>query len=350
MENQPTKTCDNCNGSNCFIENTGYIVCKNCGVTNGRIFSDSSYEYHPLKERGGTQGIGPGKRLYRTDSLGSEIGVFRSNFKTQNKGKKVTPGVNKKYFHLSKKYHIPAKNISDQTHLRTFIIFEKVCSKLELSDSIKERTGYLYWKLEKKHKVKITNHVLLIALCLLYAIRESGGKTPIKFQEIIKGFQEMGHRVTNKNIFQLAHKLDIKLNKTPIRRSEDYLERITSIIKRDDDLKTKFKQKRFDFPIETYQMLLINIGREILNKIPLNERGGVQPFAFAVSVIYMADRIVCRFYKKSPLLTQKITAKVTGAKEFTIRDHCYRILGGRVKKIKLELVDYILRNYGLGEI
>ncbi len=330
--------CEYC-GSTAIVPSHGFYVCKDCGTVGDRIFEDSSYQIKETATRKVTQYVSIGNRLTRTGNLGSEIGYYKSNHMKENNGTFLEPLKSWKFRRLRDSYHIPAKNASSQTHLRTFMIFNKVSSQLQLPNTIKERASYLYWKYSNHHRKKITNHVLLIALCVLFAVKESGNKYPFKFQEIVQAFNESGHRVTNKNILKLATSLNIPLSRTPPRKSEDYLERIVSyiIVKQ---IKKEIAEK-YGLTPSTYRNLLLGVSAELLSQISSKERGGVQPYPFAASVVYIADRAISRYLKKVPILTQKKVACLTGAKEFTIRDHCYKLLSRVFEREKSKLYQFI---------
>ncbi len=335
MRNIDNTRCDFC-GSENLIPFQGFEVCKTCGTTGEKVFETSSFLISENSNSTPTQYISVGKRLHRTGNLGSEIGYYRSSKFTSKDGALLTPEIAWKFRRLRDNYHNPSKNASSQTHLRTFIIFNKITSQLEIPTTIKERASYLYWKYANKFRGKVTNHVLLIALCLLFSIKENGNKYPIKFQEIVRAFNEAGHRVTNKNILKLALDLGVPLSKTPVRKSEDYIEKLTSQIVRNFEVKQEVVH-RYGISIEKYHYLLILISKELLKRISKKERGGVQPFPFAASTLYIADRAISRFFKKVPILTQKKVATITGAKEFTIRDHCYKMLSGIFEREKMNL-------------
>lgn len=342
METIKDSTCEFC-GSSSIIPFQGFEVCKTCGTTGDKIFESSSFQISDNFKSTPTQYISVGKRLNRTGGLGSEIGYYRSPRFTTKDGTLLPPEKTWKFRRLRDNYHTPSKNASSQTHLRTFIIFNKITSQMEVPNTIKERASYLYWKYSNRYRDKITNHVLLIALCLLFSIKENGNKYPIKFQNIVNAFNEAGHRVTNKNILRLALDLNIPLSRTPVRKSEDYIEKLSSQIVRNLEVKNEISQ-RYEIKIQKYKFLLNLVSNELLAKISIKERGGVQPFPFAASMIYIADRAISRFFRKVPLLTQKKVASITGAKEFTIRDHCYKLLSEIFEREKTDILRIIGEN------
>ena len=230
-----------------------------------------------------------GKTLDNPTNLGSFIG--KMGLATYNtRGKRLRSNEIRKYQRLSKYYQEPAKREQNATHLRTIIAFKKVSQDLFLTKSLQQRTLYLYWK-QVKHaeedNISITNHILLISLCLLYTIREAGAESPIRFSEVIAAFADKGHRVTNKNIFRLARELQFDLVPQQ-RKSEDYVLRLAAKIREDKEIQQRVQYHILG--IEEYEMILIRITQEFLGYLDRANRGGVQPYPFAVSVIYLADR------------------------------------------------------------
>jgi len=117
--------------------------------------------------------------------------------------------------------------------------------------------------------------------------------------------------------------LNINLSKANVRKSEDYIERITEKIAADDRVQKKLHMYDNMTP-SRYRMLLMRVSYHLLSTLDTERRRGEQPFGFAVTIVYLADRGIRKFFRKSSLLTQRLTAEITGAKEFTIRDHFYK--------------------------
>jgi transcription initiation factor TFIIIB Brf1 subunit/transcription initiation factor TFIIB len=332
--------CDYCHSKNLTIS-TGFKVCRDCGTVKDKVYEESSFQYYQKSESSSSQSVSAGKKLTQVGSLGSEIGYYKNYQYHSYNGENLPNNIKYKFLRLEKNYHSPLKIASSQTHLRTFIIFNSICEKLGIQYSTKERTSYLYWKYVNNKDVKLTNHVLLIALCLLYAIREQSDRLPIKFQEIIRAFSEAGHRVTNKNILNLANQIGLNLNKASIRKSEDYIERIANTIIEAPGIENDIYSK---LTLNSYKMLLIKLSNYFLEYLDEHIRGGVQPFGYACAVIYLADRGIARFFKKIPVLTQKKVAKITNSKEYTIRDHCYNSLTKEFNKLKFD-INIMIENF-----
>jgi transcription initiation factor TFIIIB Brf1 subunit/transcription initiation factor TFIIB len=329
--------CDYCNSTNEIYSN-GFVVCRDCGTVKEKKFVD----HLPVKRDHNNEVVSHnsiGKRIGYVGELGSEIG-YNGRISKSIHGKMLNPQTLHKYRRLSKFYHKRSKIDGNATQLRTMVAFNRICNQLGVSTALKQRALFLYWE-QVKREIRITNHVLLSALCLLVAVREAKDRAPLRFSEIVSTFSANNHRVTNKNILKLARTLDISL--APVRRTaEDYLERVASAIKWDSTI-----QKRIQYrPItkEEYELILIKISTKFLEKLDRTDRGGVQPFPFAVSVVYLADRAYAKACERRPILTQKILAHAVNSAEFTIRDHVYRFLGDLYKIHEESMVSYITSN------
>ncbi len=324
--------CIHCGKDN-LVSSGGFIVCIACGVTQDRTYSEyrASMSSDKINK---TYQNSIGKTIDFVGSLGSQIG-HTTGFMKDSKGKNLNSNMVYKFKRLKRNYHDPARIDGNATHLRTVLAFNRVFNSLNLSKDLKYRSLHIYWK-HVNSGVRITNHILLIALCLLQAIREAKDRAPVRFSEVIKSFSKNGHRVTNKNILHLARELNIPLSMHK-RRAEDYIQRIAGEIK--NNLKINEKIDESAFSIDQYELLIIMTAREFLSKISRKERGGVQPFPFAVSIVYLSDRAIARAVKKKPLLTQEKLAKCVNSAEFTIRDHVYRFLGDIYKTHESYLIN-----------
>jgi transcription initiation factor TFIIIB Brf1 subunit/transcription initiation factor TFIIB len=320
-----TNTCMEC-GTNADIASHGFIVCTSCGATKERTYVDYSPSYSANINNGKVHNS-IGKNINFVGALGSQIG-YSSGFLRGSRGKELNFRTVLKYKRLVKQHHQRSFIEGNATHLRTMIAFSRIINNLGLSNSIKSRSLFLYWKYVNQNK-RITNHILLVALCLLQAVRETDTGAPIRFAEIISAFADNNHRVTNKNILRLARELGISL--APLRRKpEDYVNRIANQVVNDSMVIKRLRKRSLDQ--HQYEAMLIIVSRKILDMLSQNDRGGVQPYPFAVSIIYLADRAFNKALQKKSLLTQKILADAASSAEFTIRDHVYRFLGKLYKQ------------------
>ncbi len=316
--------CNNCGSINDVTTN-GYIVCTKCGTAKDREYVDQIAIFS--NEKTSTQHTSIGKNIDFVGALGSHIG-YASGYLIGSRGKKLSHKTIQRYQRIIKLHQNRARLEGNATHLRTMIAFTRVFNSLSISVDIKFRSLHLYWKHVNSLK-RITNHVLLIALCLLQAVREVEKRAPIRFSEIISAFTNNGHRVTNKNILRLAREFGISLSTTR-RKPEDYIERVCYQIRSNKEICNKLVSRSIS-PGQ-YETILILLGNKLLEHLSRTERGGVQPYPFAVSIIYLADRAFAKYLKRKPILTQKLLANASRSAEFTIRDHVYRFLGDLYKK------------------
>jgi len=315
-----SRNCNDC-GTSGEVSSNGFVVCISCGATKERIYVDSSplYSTNINNERLHNS---IGKNINFVGALGSQIG-FSSGFIRGSRGKELNFKTVLKYKRLIKQHHQRSFIEGNATHLRTMIAFTRIVNNLGLSSSIKSRSLHLYWKYVNLNQ-RITNHILLVALCLLQSVRESNNGTPLRFSEIIAAFADNNHRVTNKNILRLAREIGVPL--TPIRRKpEDYINRVAHQVANNSEVIRRLRKRSID--PNQYEALLIIVSMKLLERISSKERGGVQPYPFAVSIVYLADRAYNRAEQKKSILTQKILADAASSAEFTIRDHVYRFLG-----------------------
>jgi len=333
LSNEPCEVCD----SSDEIISTGYIICKDCGTAKYRHYVD----HLPVKYTQSKQIIShnfASNSLEYIGTLGSDIGISTGTIRSHKLSSKAAY----KYRRLARFYHNRIRLDGSATHLRTMVAFTRICSKLAISSSLKRRSLYFYWEVVDR-EVTITNHILLVALCLLRTVREAGDRAPIRFSEIVTAFAENGHRVTNKNLLRLATELDFDL--APIRRTaEDYIERIAAELCAFPSILSRVA--RTGLQSNRYELHLIQVSLIFLNNLTRKDRGGVQPFPFAVSIVYLADRAISKVRGRRPILTQKLVGTALDAAEFTIRDHIYRFLGKLYEREEEDLIDFIKERLG----
>lgn len=327
--------CKHCNGS--LIQTRGELVCSNCGIVNQSIIiSETGNAQIPWDHE-----MSPGKRVHIVDGLGSYIGYHNDGFFHDVKGSTLSTKNQYKYRKLKRKYNLRIKIGNHETDYRSLMSLNRVTSFLGISDNVRKRAAYLYKIVtisEQNNKIeKISNHIVLVALCLMVAIRESAANAPIRLSEIVNLFKDLGHRVSGKAIVKLAQILPSELGiSLKIRKSEDYIQRIVSSILENDDIMIRLKELGFS-DIE-YEKRLIKYSREILSETNLKTRGGRNPYIFAVSVVYCADRIIGKIQNHRQILTQKTLASICQVAEYSIRDHHRTVLKEKLNQKISELV------------
>ncbi|NHJ46868.1 MAG: hypothetical protein FK733_03680 [Asgard group archaeon] len=321
--------CEHCNGS--LIQTRGELVCSDCGIVcHSVIVSESGNAQVPWDHE-----MSPGKRVHIVDGLGSYIGYHNDGFFHDVKGATLSSKDQYKYRKLKRKYNLRIKIGNHETDYRSLMSLNRVTSFLGLSDNVRKRAAYLYKVVttaENSGKTdKISNHIVLVALCLMVAVRESASNAPIRLSEIVGMFKDLGHRVSGKSIVKMAQTLPTELGiSLRIRKSEDYLQRIVSSILENSDVKIRLKE--LNFTAIEYENKLLQFSREILSETNLKTRGGRNPYIFAVSVIYCADRIIGKIRNHRQVLTQKTLANICEVAEYSIRDHHRTVLKEKINQ------------------
>ncbi|MBE0526644.1 MAG: hypothetical protein IH631_06850, partial [Candidatus Thorarchaeota archaeon] len=208
----------------------------------------------------------------------------------------------------------------DEAKYRALRTLNHVSKLLMLNEQIRDRTAYLYKKVISESVEKISNNILLIAVCLLMAVREFRNDAPITLEEIADVFEKCGHRVNVRAIVREALRLKSLTGYAPeIRRPKDYVPRVVSMLMNNSRVLGKVKSRGWD--PKSYENELREKIHMVLGMIPASKRGGRNPFIFTVSAAYASDRLIASQFGKRPILTQKLTSTATEVAEYSIRDH-----------------------------
>jgi transcription initiation factor TFIIIB Brf1 subunit/transcription initiation factor TFIIB len=313
--------CDEC-GSRIIKEN-GMQVCQKCGLVHDIVLEASSFQLGSVSQdetRKNQQYTSINNRLNIVSSLGSSIGTVEEYMFRDANGLLLNEVSQMKFRKFKNYYHIPGAIKGKETDYRTIKILNEVFSRLQIPTKIRDRTLFLYYKYKKEHSGEITNHVLLSAMTLLLSVRESGHNCPLTLKEIVETYRELGHRVLGKNLLGLMQDLNIKSSFTGVRRSEEYVFRICSLICRSSIIKERIA-KKYSIDVYVYEKILQLMCLKILERIPYADRGGRRPYPLSAAAAYVADKLLSKKIKHSSALTQKLVAKSTSVAEFTIRDH-----------------------------
>ncbi|MHA2290069.1 MAG: hypothetical protein ACXABG_14890 [Promethearchaeota archaeon] len=323
--------CIECNGK--VILHQGIHVCKNCGLEVTPEYLPPLYKINPSKDQPSIERhyVALGDRIDTVDGMGSYIGFPRSAFFYDTRGRPLTSKIQNKYKRLKYKYDRTLRISKRETDYRVLKLINRVTNHLQLSNEVKNRAAYFYKKIAThKGKKSYTNHVMLASVCLLTAVREFGVNAPSTIQEIAKCFNSLGHRVTTRRIVREMLKLRVALNlRQTQRRSIDYIYRIVAAIMSSEVVQIRLKS--FNEDPEEYRRLITKKVFHILKQIKADQIGGRNPYIFAVSTIYAADKVIAKKRRHKSILTQQILAKIAGVAEYSIRDHYCRLLKNHLK-------------------
>ena len=334
----PSQSCPDCDGF--LVTSRGHIVCAECGLVISREFVSPTYQMGEQKQ-GNTPDasmyVSLGNRMHIVDGLGSYIGFHKDRYFQDANGQSLSGRSQKKFKRLKIIYSTRIRIGKNEAKYRALRTLNHVSKLLMLNEQVRDRTAYLYKKVISDSVGKVSNNILLIAVCLLMAVREFKNEAPITLDEIANVFEKCGHRVNVRAIVREALRLKSLTGYAPeIRRPKDYVPRVLSMLMNSSRVLSKVKSRGWD--AKSYENELREKIHMVLGLIPASKRGGRNPFIFTVSAAYASDRLIASQFGKRPVLTQKLTSTATEVAEYSIRDHF-----GMMKQIleKSDLVQVI---------
>jgi len=326
--------CTECPGH--AILTNGEYVCTNCGLVLERQVVSSPYQMY--EEEGSSSShsksyVALGQRAVMVGGMGSFIDYQASRFFHDKTGRPLTPRSQRLFRRLKFDYNLRLRIAKQETTYRALRSLSRVAELLSLAESIKDRAAYYYQKMDKNlDNTDITSHLILMAYGLMLAVRESKENAPITLQEIADAFQKLGHRVTSRSIIRQALSVKKKLPLSPVKRmSEDYLPRIISQTVNHPTIRLRLR--RAGLSRQEYQSHLVRHSNQLLSRIDARDRGGRNPFIFAVAVVYSSDLLMAKSAKRRPILTQRLISRATSAAEYSVRDHYAKLLKGHLVQI-----------------
>ena len=313
--------CPDCSGA--LIASQGHIVCTECGLVVSREYVIPTYQMGDERNCDTPDAsvfVSLGNRMHIVDGLGSYIGFHKDTYFRDSHGQALSARKQKKFKRLKTVYSTRIRIGKDEAKYRALRTLNHVSKLLMLSEQVRDRTAYLYKKILNESKERITNNILLIAVCLLMAVREFKEEAPITLDEIADVFEKCGHRVNIRAMVREALKLKSTVGYAPkIRRPEDYIPRVISMLMNCPQVIKKVKSRGWD--PNTFENILREKISVILDMIPPSKRGGRNPFIFAVSAAYASDRLIAKEHDKRSVMTQKLVSLATQVAEYSIRDH-----------------------------
>ncbi len=323
--------CPDCMGT--VIASRGFIVCSDCGRVISREYVAPTYQMgeefgQNLPEASVFGSLG--NRMHIVDGLGSYIGYHKDRFFRDASGQSLPSNMQKKFKRLKEIYSARIRIGKNEAKYRALRTLNHVSKLLMLNEQVRDRTAYLYKKMLAEVPDKVTNNILLMAVCLLTAVREFGESAPVTLDEIATVFEKCGHRVNVRTIVRRALELRAVTGQVPqIRRPEDYIPRVISMLMNSQRVMAKIRSRGWA-PSE-YENFLKDKLQDVLQLIPASRRGGRNPFIFTVSAAYASDRLVAVEHGRKSVLTQKLTAQATEVAEYSIRDH-YSMIKSVIEK------------------
>jgi transcription initiation factor TFIIIB Brf1 subunit/transcription initiation factor TFIIB len=268
-----------------------------------------------------------GNRMHIVDGLGSYIGFHKDRYFQDSQGQALSGRSQKKFKRLKTIYSTRIRIGKNEAKYRALRTLNHVSKLLMINEQVRDRTAYLYKKVVNESAGKVSNNILLIAVCLLMAVREFKEEAPITLDEIADVFEKCGHRVSVRSIVREALRLKSLTGHSPeIRKPEDYVPRVISMLMNNTRVISKVQSRGWE--LKDFENALRSKILEVLKMIPASKRGGRNPFIFTVSAAYASDRLIAMQHGKRAVLTQKLASTATKVAEYSIRDHF-----GMMKKI-----------------
>ncbi|MHA1310770.1 MAG: hypothetical protein ACTSQO_07540 [Candidatus Helarchaeota archaeon] len=321
-----SKILTDCKHEPILDEVRGEYICSLCGLVIEKQLVSPTYQMnidHSNKFNSSRHFVALGKRLNMVDGLGSFMDYQYSTKFTDASGRPLKAKKQTLFKRLKYFYDVRSRYVNQETNYNVFNLLNRVVNHLKLNDNIKDRAAYFYNKIiSSVPKEEITNHIILIAMCIFLAIREYKNKAPITIQELCQIFRELGHRVSPRTILREIQKVSIYTGdfiKSNTRKSEDYVNRIVSKVCNYSEVINRLL--KIDEDVNEYRLYLLNKSFEILKNFGLQQRGGRNPYIFAVAIIYTSDQILAKYKKRKAILTQKILSNACKCAEYSIRDH-----------------------------
>ncbi len=323
-----SKSCPDCSGF--LVTSQGHIVCAECGLVLSREFVLPTYQMgqRPYDDSpDASVYVSLGNRMHIVDGLGSYIGFHKDKYFQDAQGQALSGRMQKKFKRLKTIYSTRIRIGKNEAKYRALRTLNHVSKLLMLNEQVRDRTAYLYKKVISESPQRVSNNILLIAVCLLMAVREFKNEAPITLDEIAETFEKCGHRVNVRAIVREALRLKSLTGYSPqIRKPDDYVPRVLSMLMNSSKVVSKVQSRGWE--VKEYENALRSKILEILDTIPASKRGGRNPFIFTVSVAYASDRIIAIQNGRRAILTQKLASSATKVAEYSIRDHF-----GMMKKI-----------------
>ena len=305
-------------------------MCAECGLVLSREYVLPTYQMGQRPKGDSPDAsmyVSLGNRIHIVDGLGSYIGFHKDRYFQDSQGHALSGRSQKKFKRLKTIYSTRIRIGKNEAKYRALRTLNHVSKLLMINEQVRDRTAYLYKKVVNESAGKVSNNILLIAVCLLMAVREFKEEAPITLDEIADVFEKCGHRVNVRAIVREALRLKSLTGHSPkIRRPDDYVPRVISMLMNSPRVVSKVQSRGWE--LKDYENALRNKTLEVLKMIPASKRGGRNPFIFTVSAAYAGDRLIAIEHDRRAVLTQKLASTATKVAEYSIRDHF-----GMMKKV-----------------
>ncbi len=319
-----TNQCEECGGE--LIEGGASYLCSVCGLEHGSLYSTTR----------STEGIELSAKEIRAETkLGTNHSLSRKNNLIEPKGNFQEEQLEKKMQRTIKKVPIQKKLIQDREQKVTEIM-KDVFILLDVPPKFRDRAIYLYNTYGRCFIGKGQNRARLSAVAMYVTSFEFKDEFSVTIKEITSAYGTLNHNVSGKSILRLVRMYGLKDKSLGIKKSEDYISRICSLIYRTPDISDRIL-KTYLLDKYEYIRMLQSYSLEILKQIPYSKRGSKKPFPFAVGTVFVCDTFISRILDRPQILTKKIIAECTKVSEVTIRNNSEIIQSCDLNVVSIEL-------------
>lgn len=336
QQKEDWKHCPECQGQ--MIQQRHEYVCADCGLILDELQLVNSYQFQEIKVtdyRGNDQFVSIGTVVSNVCNLGTDIGYYSNKVFYDYRGTLISSNQQHVFQKLKLWYSLPLKIKDHETDYRILKMLAQIGQIVQATKEAQDRAAYLYQKRIKEGT--ITNHVTLIAACLMFAVRDL--KAPITIRDIAIAFQQTGHRVYPRLI--VRDMMDIKqyvdINTQP-HTADAFIARYIATLQKDNILTKRLVQKKYPCTLMEYLRLLEAQAIEI-NTLYYNQPRCrcVNPSTLGAAMVYASTFLLKYHFRCANIMTQRILSNCTGIEEYAIRDHYAKIIRPFLKKNELEL-------------
>lgn len=294
----------------------GHVVCISCGEVLDIDIRNSSYAMgEGNTTRHYTQSIHISNSLGQVGNLGSDMGnrvVLKDVHNNTLPRKKY-----RDYKRLQKYSRTYLDNSNRDNRLQTEL--KAICKLLKINKNTIQKALYYFVKILKKEKY-ITNKISLMGYCIYYTTKGEREYAPINVHQIIRKFNEMGHRINMRMLWRDELSYSKYFPITEISKPIDYIYKFAADISNNSKVIKKLESKGYYGNKAIFRQELESIALMMLDKLPESHFRGCAPTSVAATIMYSSGILLANKHNfNTKFLTQIDVGNSTGTHEFSIR-------------------------------
>lgn len=315
--------------------NNGHIVCIDCGEVLDIDIRDGVYKtgvgFHTQQS---AQYVYPGNSLGYIDRLGSDMGnsnILKDAYNNILPKEKHTDYKRLQKFSRMMFYPQFYSHINKNKNYCNFLQLELkgICKQLKINKNTMQKALYYLVKIINNEKV-IPNKVSLMGYCLYYTTKLDKEYAPISLPQIIREFNELGHRLNARMLWRDALLYSEYFPEKEVSKPINYIGRYAADISNNTDVIKKLKNNGYHGDKATFRQELENMGKMMLDKLPEGLFQGCSPRNVAAMILYASGILLANKHNfDAKFLSQKNIGTSTGVHDYSIRE----IYGKYIKPI-----------------